>query len=52
MVVTHESGLACHVSSDVIFLHQGKIEEEGDPEQVFSNPQSLRLQQFLKGALK
>ncbi|MDI5817450.1 phosphatidylserine decarboxylase, partial [Salmonella enterica subsp. enterica serovar Cerro] len=42
--VTHEMGFARHVSSHVIFLHQGKIEEEGDPEQVFGNPQSPRLQ--------
>ncbi|MDI5434867.1 hypothetical protein MJM45_30990, partial [Salmonella enterica subsp. enterica serovar Kentucky] len=39
VVVTHEMGFARHVSSHVIFLHQGKIEEEGDPEQVFGNPQ-------------
>ncbi|EHI1386861.1 ATP-binding cassette domain-containing protein [Salmonella enterica] len=52
VVVTHEMGFARHVSSHVIFLHQGKIEEEGDPEQVFGNPQSPRLQQFLKGSLK
>ena len=52
VVVTHEMGFARHVSTHVIFLHQGKIEEEGDPEQVFGNPQSPRLQQFLKGSLK
>lgn len=52
VVVTHEMGFARHVSSHVIFLHQGKIEEEGNPEQLFGNPQSPRLQQFLKGSLK
>ena len=52
MVVTHEMGFARHVSSHVIFLHQGKIEEEGNPEEVFGNPKSPRLQQFLSGALK
>ena len=52
VVVTHEMGFARNVSNHVIFLHQGKIEEEGDPEQVFGNPQSPRLQQFLKGSLK
>lgn len=31
VVVTHEMGFARHVSTHVIFLHQGKIEEEGDP---------------------
>ncbi len=52
VVVTHEMGFARHVSSHVIFLHQGKIEEEGKPEALFDNPQSPRLQQFLKGSLK
>ncbi len=52
VVVTHEMGFARHVSSHVIFLHQGKIEEQGPPEQLFGNPQSPRLQQFLSGALK
>ena len=48
VVVTHEMGFARHVSSHVIFLHQGKIEEEGHPDEVFGNPKSQRLQQFLK----
>ena len=52
VVVTHEMGFARHVSNHVIFLHQGKIEEEGHPEDVFENPKSERLQQFLSGALK
>lgn len=52
VVVTHEMGFARHVSSHVIFLHQGKIEEEGHPDEVFGNPKSQRLQQFLKGSLK
>ena len=52
VVVTHEMGFARHVSSHVIFLHQGKIEEEGAPDEVFGNPKSARLQQFLSGALK
>lgn len=52
IVVTHEMEFARHVSSHVIFLHQGKIEEEGEPTAVFDNPKSPRLQQFLSGALK
>ncbi|OON37090.1 histidine/lysine/arginine/ornithine ABC transporter ATP-binding protein [Izhakiella australiensis] len=52
VVVTHEMEFARHVSSHVIFLHQGKIEEEGKPDEVFGNPKSTRLQQFLSGALK
>jgi histidine transport system ATP-binding protein len=43
---------ARHVSSHVIFLHQGVIEEEGTPDEVFGHPKSPRLQQFLSGALK
>ncbi|MCE0489342.1 histidine ABC transporter ATP-binding protein HisP [Pantoea sp. Mb-10] len=52
VVVTHEMEFARHVSNHVIFLHQGKIEEQGPPDAVFGNPQSPRLQQFLKGSLK
>ncbi|MDK9420184.1 histidine ABC transporter ATP-binding protein HisP [Pectobacterium carotovorum] len=52
VVVTHEMEFARHVSSHVIFLHQGVIEEEGPPEQLFGSPKSARLQQFLSGALK
>ncbi|HEY1844797.1 MAG TPA: histidine/lysine/arginine/ornithine ABC transporter ATP-binding protein, partial [Buttiauxella sp.] len=43
---------ARHVSSHVIFLHQGRIEEEGAPDELFGNPKSARLQQFLSGSLK
>ena len=49
---THKGGVARRVASQVIFLHQGKIEEEGTPDEVFGNPKSTRLQQFLKGSLK
>ncbi|MDR7345452.1 histidine transport system ATP-binding protein [Pantoea alhagi] len=52
VVVTHEMEFARHVSSHVIFLHQGKIEEEGPPGTLFSQPKSARLQQFLSGVLK
>lgn len=52
VVVTHEMEFARHVSSHVIFLHQGVIEEQGPPDRVFGNPTSPRLQQFLSGALK
>ncbi|MEG1214375.1 MAG: histidine/lysine/arginine/ornithine ABC transporter ATP-binding protein, partial [Leclercia sp.] len=41
-----------NVSNHVIFLHQGKIEEQGHPDEVLANPKSARLQQFLKGSLK
>ena len=49
VVVTHEMEFARHVSSHVIFLHKGRIEEEGTPDEVFNNPKSERLQQFLSG---
>ncbi|MFP1861251.1 histidine ABC transporter ATP-binding protein HisP [Lonsdalea quercina] len=52
IVVTHEMEFARHVSSQVVFLHQGVIEEQGPPEAVFNHPQSPRLRQFLSGALK
>ena len=52
IVVTHEMGFARHVSNHVVFLHQGKIEEEGHPDDVLGNPKSERLQQFLSGSLK
>ncbi|SES64265.1 ABC transporter ATP-binding protein [Thorsellia anophelis] len=52
VVVTHEMGFAKNVSNHVIFLHQGLIEEQGHPDEVFGQPKSPRLQQFLSGALK
>ena len=44
VVVTHEMEFARHVSSHVIFLHQGKIEEQGPPAELFGQPKSPRLQ--------
>ena len=52
IVVTHEMGFARDVSSQVIFLHNGRIEEEGSPEQVFDTPSSERLKQFLSSVRK
>jgi ABC-type histidine transport system ATPase subunit len=52
IVVTHEMAFAREVSSEVIFLHQGRIDERGEPAQVLVNPKSERLAKFLKGALK
>lgn len=52
LVVTHEMGFAREVSNKVIFLHQGLVEEEGSPEQVFGHTRSERLRQFLAGNLK
>jgi ABC-type histidine transport system ATPase subunit len=47
IVVTHEMGFARDVSSRVIFLHAGKIEEDGPPGEIMANPSSERFQQFL-----
>ncbi|AVH38207.1 MULTISPECIES: ABC transporter ATP-binding protein [Pseudomonas] len=52
VVVTHEMGFARNVSNQVMFLHQGLVEEEGHPSEVLVNPRSERLQQFLSGRLK
>ncbi|MEP2945307.1 MAG: ATP-binding cassette domain-containing protein [Lentilitoribacter sp.] len=47
IVVTHEMGFARDVSNKVLFLHQGMVEEEGSPEEVFNNPKSERCREFL-----
>ncbi|RQT44040.1 ABC transporter ATP-binding protein [Burkholderia cepacia] len=52
IVVTHEMGFARNVSNHVMFLHQGRVEEEGVPSEVFANPKSERLRGFLSGSLK
>lgn len=52
VVVTHEMGFAREVSNHLIFLHQGRIEEQGDPREVLVRPQSERLAHFLAGSLK
>ena len=52
LVVTHEMGFAREVANHVIFVHQGRVEEEGNPQEVLSKPNSERLQQFLSGNLK
>ena len=46
MIVTHDMRMAADVSDHVVFLHQGRIEEQGPPQELFGNPQSERTQQF------
>ncbi len=46
-VVTHEMGFAREVADRVLFIDQGIIMEEGTPEEIFSNPKSPRLKDFL-----
>lgn len=47
LLVTHDMRLARDLSNHVIFLHQGRIEEQGAPEDILANPKTERLQQFL-----
>lgn len=51
IVVTHEMGFAREVSDKVIFLHNGRVEEEGSPDQVFGNPKSERCKAFFASTL-
>ncbi len=47
LIVTHDMRLAADVCHHTVFLHHGLIHEQGSPEEVFENPQSERLRQFL-----
>jgi ABC-type histidine transport system ATPase subunit len=51
LIVTHEMAFAREVASEVIFLHQGRVEEQGPPTQVFGAPKSERCRQFLTSNL-
>jgi ABC-type histidine transport system ATPase subunit len=51
IIVTHEMGFAREISSEVLFLHQGVVEERGSPEQVLGNPRSERCRAFLQRVL-
>ena len=51
VVVTHEMGFAREVSNRVVFLDEGRIREEGTPQEIFNHPQSERLQSFLAKVL-
>ena len=50
LLVTHEMQFAHDVSSKVVFMHQGRIAEEGAPKEVLKNPKSERLAEFLKSS--
>jgi len=47
LLVTHDMKMASDVSDHVVFLHQGRIEEQGPPESLFGSPQTERLRGFL-----
>jgi polar amino acid transport system ATP-binding protein len=51
LVVTHDMRMAREISDQVVFLHQGLIEEQGAPEQIFVNPKSERLRGFLSATV-
>lgn len=51
LVVTHEMAFAREVATRVLFMADGNIEEQGTPEEVFDNPKSERLRNFLKAVL-
>ena len=51
IIATHEMGFAREASSHVIFLDEGRIEEEGPPEHIFGNPSSPRCRKFLASYL-
>ena len=51
VVVTHEMGFAKEVGNRVIFMDEGKIVEQGSPDEIFNHPQNPRLQDFLSKVL-
>jgi len=52
LLATHEMGFAREVSSKVVFLYNGLIEEEGPPDQIFNEPQSPRTREFLRSIIE
>lgn len=51
VIVTHEMGFAREVSDRVLFMEDGRIAEEGTPEEIFGNPQNPRTAEFLSKVL-
>ena len=51
VTVTHEMGFAKEVASRVMFMDGGKIVEENEPQEFFSNPKNPRLREFLSKVL-
>ena len=52
LVVTHEIGFAREAANKVMFLHQGLVEDQGEPRALLASPNSERFRQFLSGSLK
>ena len=51
VVVTHEMGFAKEVGDRILFMDEGRIIEEGTPEEIFQNPKNLRTKDFLSKVL-
>lgn len=51
VVVTHEMGFAKEVGSRVLFMDEGRITEQGTPDEIFNHPKNARLQEFLSKVL-
>ena len=52
IIVTHEMGFAREVADEVIFMDDGTIVEQGPPDELFEQPKTRRLQDFLQSALR
>lgn len=52
IVVTHEMGFAKEVANKVVFMNDGKIIEQGSPDEIFNNPKTDRLKEFLGSMLR
>tara|TARA_R110002033_G_scaffold98480_1_gene146706 strand:- start:2435 stop:2605 length:171 start_codon:yes stop_codon:yes gene_type:complete len=52
VLVTHEVNFARDVGSRVVFMHQGKIWEQGDPKTILPNPQTDELKRFVGAVLQ
>jgi polar amino acid transport system ATP-binding protein len=50
LLVTHDMRLAADVADHVVFLHEGRVEEEGSPQELFADPKTERLRGFLNSA--
>ncbi len=49
LCVTHELGFAYHVANRVLFLNEGMIHEQGEPQSILKNPETARMREFLEG---
>ncbi|GAA0478187.1 hypothetical protein GCM10009413_12360 [Tatumella punctata] len=47
ILVTHEMNFARNVGNRVVFMHQGKVREQGDSKTLFANPETAELKQFI-----